>query len=228
MKDFTLKAYKKLLQELLINGYSFQTLQDFIQHPEAKTVILRHDVDRLPENSLKMAKLEHELGIGSTYYFRAVPESWDEAIIKKIAEMGHEIGYHYENLSEMNCLAPQYDFPNLRGKQRRPSTILRSYGASKGAKKDRTQEREKSKEKLFELAIDDFRLNLEKFRKIYPVKTICMHGSPLSRWDNRDLWKKYNYRDFGIIGEPYFDVDYDEVLYLTDTGRRWDGDRVSV
>ena len=60
------------------------------------------------------------------------------------------------------------------------------------------------------------------------VKTICMHGSPLSKWDNRDLWKKYDYRDFGIIAEPYFDVDFDEVFYLTDTGRRWDGDKVSV
>ena len=43
------------------------------------------------------------------------------------------------------------------------------------------------------MAIDDFRLNLEKLRKLYPVKTICMHGSPFSKWDNRDLWKKYDY-----------------------------------
>ncbi len=32
----------------------------------------------------------------------------------------------------------------------------------------------------------------------------------------------------GIIGEPYFDVDFSKVLYLTDTGRRWDGEKVSV
>lgn len=55
-----------------------------------------------------------------------------------------------------------------------------------------------------------------------------MHGNPLSKLDNRLLWLKYNYRDFGIIGEPYFDIDFNEVLYLTDTGRRWDGDGVSV
>ena len=42
------------------------------------------------------------------------------------------------------------------------------------------------------------------------------------------MWKYYDYRDFGIIGEPYFDIDFDEVLYLTDTGRRWDGESVSV
>jgi len=55
-----------------------------------------------------------------------------------------------------------------------------------------------------------------------------MHGSLLSKWDNWDLREKYDYRDFGIIAGPYFDVDFDEVLYLTDTGRRWDGDKVSV
>jgi hypothetical protein len=33
------------IQSLLTNGYSFQTLQDFIQQPGEKTVIVRHDVD---------------------------------------------------------------------------------------------------------------------------------------------------------------------------------------
>ena len=59
-------------------------------------VILRHDVDRRPLNALTTAKLENELGIRGTYYFRIVPESFDETIIKQIAELGHEIGYHYE------------------------------------------------------------------------------------------------------------------------------------
>ncbi|GAB1443519.1 hypothetical protein MASR2M39_23600 [Ignavibacteriales bacterium] len=39
---------------------------------------------------------------------------------------------------------------------------------------------------------------------------------------------KYNYSDLGLIGEPYFDIDFNEFLYLTDTGRRWNGDKVSV
>ena len=55
-----------------------------------------------------------------------------------------------------------------------------------------------------------------------------MHGSPRSKYDNKLLWKYYNYRDYGIIGEPYFDVNFDEVFYLTDTGRRWDGWKVSL
>ena len=55
-----------------------------------------------------------------------------------------------------------------------------------------------------------------------------MHGSPLSKWDKRDLWKKYDYRDYGIIAEPYFDVDFDKVFYITDTGRSWKNSKVSL
>ena len=40
--------------------------------------------------------------------------------------------------------------------------------------------------------------------------------------------KEYKYRELQLIGEPYFDVDFSKVLYLTDTGRRWDGHKVSV
>ena len=75
MQDFTLTTYKKLLQALLANGYSFQTLQDFIQQPEKKTVILRHDVDRLPGNALVIAQIEKEAGIRASYYFRIVKQS---------------------------------------------------------------------------------------------------------------------------------------------------------
>ncbi|MEN8122551.1 MAG: hypothetical protein ABFS35_19570 [Bacteroidota bacterium] len=55
-----------------------------------------------------------------------------------------------------------------------------------------------------------------------------MHGSPLSKWDSKDLWQKYNYKDYGIIGEPYFNIDFNKVFYLSDTGRRRDGYKVSV
>lgn len=77
-------------------------------------------------------------------------------------------------------------------------------------------------------AYDEFCRNLETFRKVVPVHTICMHGSPLSKFDNREIWKKYDYRDLQIIAEPYFNLDFNEVFYLTDTGRRWDGASVSV
>ncbi len=78
------------------------------------------------------------------------------------------------------------------------------------------------------MAIESFRENLYKLRGIAPVTTICMHGSPTSRWDSRLLWKYNDYRELGIIAEPYFDFNFENMLYLTDTGRRWNGTSVSI
>ncbi len=55
-----------------------------------------------------------------------------------------------------------------------------------------------------------------------------MHGSPKSKWDSKDIWKRYDYHQLGIEFEPYFDTDFSKTFYLTDTGRRWDGYKVSV
>jgi len=184
MLDFTLKTYRTLLKTLNLKGYLFQQFDLFQRGAKEKSIILRHDVDKLPQNSLRFAKIQKKLGIKGTYYFRAVSESWDERIIKEIADLGHEIGYHYESLT--TC---------------------------KGD---------------IEAAIKDFEKNLKKLRKLVPVSTICMHGSPRSPWDSKKLWKYNNYSDYGIIGEPYFDIDFSKVFYLTDTGRRWDGEKVSV
>ena len=190
--DFTIKQYKALLKAIIDAEYSFQTMAEFFIAPKARVFVLRHDVDKLPGNSLVTANLENEIGVKGSYYFRAVPESWNENIIKEISSMGHEIGYHYENLSEIS----------------KTKSV-------------------RSEEQLFELAFDDFRRNLGKLHTLAPVKTICMHGSPLSKWDSRDLWKQYDYKPLGIIGEPYFDIDFSKVFYLTDTGRRWNGFKVS-
>ncbi|MBA7531110.1 hypothetical protein ES705_23321 [subsurface metagenome] len=35
--------------------------------------------------------------IKGTYYFRIVTQSFNPEIIEQIAELGHEIGYHYED-----------------------------------------------------------------------------------------------------------------------------------
>ncbi len=182
--DFTLKQYTHLLTSLQRAGFSFQTFAEFIQNPLERVIILRHDVDLRAQNSLVTAKIENVLGVRGSYYFRIVKESNNPEIIKEIADLGHEIGYHYEDLALVN------------------GDIVR--------------------------AIKSFGENLNYFRNFYPVKTICMHGSPFSKYDNRNIWKTYDYRSFGLIGEPYFDVDFSKVLYLTDTGRRWNGEKVSI
>lgn len=70
-------------------------------------------------------------------------------------------------------------------------------------------------------AIEDFKSELNYFNRICPIRTISMHGNPLSRHDNRDLWKKNDYRDYGIIGEAYLSMS--DLEYFSDTGRTWSG-----
>jgi hypothetical protein len=53
------------------------------------------------------------------------------------------------------------------------------------------------KEKFIELSYESFCKNLEMFRKNFDIKTICMHGSPCSKYDNKIIWEKYNYKDLG-------------------------------
>lgn len=77
-------------------------------------------------------------------------------------------------------------------------------------------------------AYDDFCTNLEKLRKIVPVSTACAHGSPRSPWNSEELWRYYDRKSLGIEYEPMLDSDFSKTLYLTDTGRRWDGYRVAV
>ena len=182
--DFRIKQYKQLLRALQLQGYSFQTFAEFIQKPQLNAIVLRYDVDKFPVNSLRFARIQAEMGVKGSYYFRAVPQSWVDNIIKEIADLGHEVGYHYETMD--------------------------------------------TSEGNVDKAWDEFKHHLDKLRELVDVKTICMHGSPRSKFDNKAIWKKYDYRTLDIIGEPYYDVNFDKVFYLTDTGRRWDGWKTSV
>lgn len=70
-------------------------------------------------------------------------------------------------------------------------------------------------------AMDLFKKNLEEFRKNFPVKTICAHGSPFSKWDNKKIWETNKIADFELVAEASLSLDFNEILYLTDTGRNW-------
>lgn len=192
-KDFTPSIHKQLLNSLLEQDYEFLSFSDYLclkkegseeSRTHKKCVILRHDVEKYYDNALIMAKIQHELGIRGSYYFRLLPHHFKPKVIKEIAELGHEIGYHYDDLAQCGG--------------------------------------------VHEKAILRFKENLQLLRNIAPVQTMSMDGSPLSKYDNRDLWQKQDYKKLGILGEPYFDLDFNEYFYLTDTGRCWNGDRFNV
>ncbi len=184
--DFTLDKYSELCQAIMESGYEIITVRQYLEAKSSDShfVVLRHDVDRRPGSALRMAQMEKRLGLASTYYFRHTKNVFRPNIIQEIATMGHEIGYHYEVLSE------------ARGD--------------------------------LDKAIRIFETELSRFREICEIKTISMHGRPLSRWDNRNLWDKYDFTDFGLIGEVYLSIDYDKVKYFCDTGRTWNSQKYNL
>jgi hypothetical protein len=175
-RDFTLERYRELCRALQ-KDYVFYTVYRYLsEKPESNVVVMRHDVDRNIMNALRMAEVEQDLGICSTYYFR-YPITFRPDIIRKIQTMGHEIGYHYEVLSK-----------------------------TKGD---------------FSRAISLFQSEIQEFRKICEINTICMHGGPLSRFDNRDIWKQFSFKELGVFGEAYLSLS--DLTYFSDTGRNWAG-----
>lgn len=180
-RDFTIGKYGELCHTLLDAGYTPTTVYGYLAEcPASKVAVLRHDVARKVGNALRMAELEHALGVRSTYYFR-YPNTYKPAIIRKIHSLGHEVGYHYETLAK--------------------------------AKGDSA--------KAMALFINE----LEEFKALCDVRTVCMHGSPMPRYDNRDLWKEYDFKEYGIAGEAHLSLMGKGLCYLTDTGRDWNGKR---
>jgi hypothetical protein len=101
VRDFTLAKYRELVSRLRALGYVPETLAGYLRQPErgmGRLVILRHDVDISPAAALRMARVEHDLGIRASYYFRH-PSTFDPPSIRAVAELGHEVGYHYEVLT---------------------------------------------------------------------------------------------------------------------------------
>lgn len=96
--DFTYSYYRKSLLKLK-DTHKFSFFDNY-SHDD---IILRHDVDISLNSALEMAELESEIGIYSTYFilfhspFYNPFSPTSSRMIRKILEMGHKIGLHYDS-----------------------------------------------------------------------------------------------------------------------------------
>jgi len=104
--EFTMDAYDRLLSAIAAGGYEFLTVAEYLRDDELpeRFVILRHDVDRKPDRARRMAALEADHGVASTYYYRT--STFEPERVRRIADLGHEVGYHYEDLVRSNGDVP--------------------------------------------------------------------------------------------------------------------------
>jgi len=97
MRDFTLSLYNGLINSLIEKGYLIQPHANELDLFK-KSIILRHDIDAMPLKALSMAKIENNLGIRTSFFFKTRPHIFIPQIIQQIASFHHVIGYHYEDL----------------------------------------------------------------------------------------------------------------------------------
>jgi len=101
MANFTFKHYSKTLENALFKGYKITPLFEHTQNFD-KHILLRHDVDFTLENAKRMAEIESDLEINSTYFIRLHAKNYhpftldNYRILDYLLSEGHEIGLHFE------------------------------------------------------------------------------------------------------------------------------------
>ncbi|MBN1555052.1 MAG: hypothetical protein JXA11_09915 [Phycisphaerae bacterium] len=112
LQDFSLEEYRALLRRVC-DGRQTLPFGDFAHPSEGmamrdggaapeRFVILRHDVDFSPQCALRLAKVEAELGLRATYFFLLTSDLYNllsppmREIPRRIVELGHEVGLHYD------------------------------------------------------------------------------------------------------------------------------------
>lgn len=99
---FSLRLYSQCLEKSIDLGYDHVRIKETINPLSERCLILRHDIEYSIDCAYRMAKLESEYGIKSSYYVLLHSKFYNPFTqdntkkLLEIASMGHEIGLHYE------------------------------------------------------------------------------------------------------------------------------------
>ena len=99
----TYKEYIKFcqsLQDAAVQVYSVEKAVACKDDLSKQFVVLKHDVEAKLEKAVRISEIESRYGIKSTYYVHAffLQNPKNIIMLKQIADLGHEIGYHYDVL----------------------------------------------------------------------------------------------------------------------------------
>jgi peptidoglycan/xylan/chitin deacetylase (PgdA/CDA1 family) len=97
--EFTHRWYRRFLKWLLADGYDFCKFSDQLGD---RDVVLRHDVDLSVDAAVRMASIEADLDIRSTYCFLLSSPLYNpfekeyRKALQKIDSLGHEVALHFD------------------------------------------------------------------------------------------------------------------------------------
>jgi hypothetical protein len=101
--SFTLAHYEDICSMIGDCGYRaafFDEVAGLAE--EERVVLLRHDLDQSLEQALRVARIEHDHGLRSTFFvwltspFYNVLDPTQSAIVRELAALGHQVGLHFD------------------------------------------------------------------------------------------------------------------------------------
>ena len=96
---FSIEKYRYLIKYILSKNFAFKSYKCPKKNGQ---IYLRHDIDFSPEYALKIALVEAELDIKSTYFFMLSSNTYNclskinKEIIEEIKFLGHDISLHFD------------------------------------------------------------------------------------------------------------------------------------
>lgn len=97
---FTYQGYRELIFSLRAHGYTFVDYYNWNEF--TKPVIIRHDIDNSLMKALKLAKIESEAGVRSTYFVLLTSEFYNvfsaraQKCLRELICLGHTVGLHFD------------------------------------------------------------------------------------------------------------------------------------
>ena len=106
--QFTYNAYEQFINSVIVNGYRIIDYEE----ESSKGVILRHDVDYSLKKTVRIAEIEHDCGVSSTFFIMITSDFYNvfsqdgRRISERLLSLGHDIGLHFDEMR----------YPDLEGK----------------------------------------------------------------------------------------------------------------
>jgi hypothetical protein len=100
-----LPEYRRLLEEALALGYLPHSIGSYQEAaysgiaPGARLLIVRHDIDTDVGTAREKWRIERELGVRASYFFRL--STVDVPFMRDLAAGGSEVGYHFEEIATL-------------------------------------------------------------------------------------------------------------------------------
>lgn len=100
--DFSLRSYAEALADFRDHDYTVTGFRAYLDAPREKHLILRHDIDNNLEQAFRVARVDAEAGVTSTFFLRVHARGYNLFSlpslvgIREMEEMGHEVELHLE------------------------------------------------------------------------------------------------------------------------------------